>query len=247
MSEFLNNLRKQRKQYSSHCMPELEEVLDIIERIPTNTCGGEQPRFLFNLSFRTRECGTIVELGSHAGRSTIALAYGQKVKSGQPIYSLDCTLHPDLKDNLQRAGVCDWVHICTGRSSQLGQNWNRPIELLFIDANHSYLAVRSDIRCWARHVIEGGLIVLHDYGNPTCPGVHVAVHRQLLSRPFEWRTVSDREAGSLYVVQRLAQAESRHRWLSVAREELSISLDWLVGEILAFLHRVKSRACSGKE
>jgi len=218
-------------------MPELEEVLDIIERIPTNTCGGEQPRFLFDLSFSTQGRGAVVELGSYAGRSTIALAYGQKAKSGKHIYTLDCTLHPDLKDNLQRAGVSEWVHIHTGRSSKVARNWNRPIELLFIDASHSYLAVRNDIGWWARYVIEGGWIVFHDYGNPMYPGVQVAVRRQLLAKPFQWKTVSDREVGSLYVVQREVRVRRSHGWCRIAREELSNSLDWLVGEMLALLHR----------
>ena len=64
--------------YNTH---DLEKVFDIIEQIPTKSCGGEQPRFLFKLSFNTKSRGSIVELGSLAGRSTIALGYGQKVKS----------------------------------------------------------------------------------------------------------------------------------------------------------------------
>jgi len=220
---------------------ELEEVFDIIEQIPTNSCGGDQPKSLFDLSFCTKGGGSIVEMGSLAGRSTIALAYGQKAKSGQPIYTIDCILHPNLTNNLERAGVSEWVNILTGYSSQISKNWSRPIELLFIDANHSYLAVRSDIRFWSRHVIDGGWIVFHDYGNPDCPGVQRAVHRQLLSRPFEWKTVSDREVGSLYVIQKQPKMKSSRGLLSAVREELSISKQWLMGEILSIMQRIKSR------
>ena len=49
-------------------MSELEEVFDIIEQIPTDSCSGYQPKSLFDLSFCTKGCGSIVELGSLAGR-----------------------------------------------------------------------------------------------------------------------------------------------------------------------------------
>ena len=218
---------------------ELEEVFDIIEQIPTKSCGRDQPKFLFDLSFCTKGRGSIVELGSLAGRSTISLAYGQKAKFGQPIYAIDCILHPDIINNLERAGVSEWVNILTGYSSQISKIWSRPIELLFIDANHSYLAVRNDIRFWSRHVIDGGYIVFHDYGNPDCPGVHRAVHRKLLSRPFKWKIVSDREVGSLYVLKKQPNMKSSRGLWGAVREELSISKQWLVGEVFAIMQKNK--------
>lgn len=118
---------------------------------------GEQPRFLFELSLGCKGTGAIVEIGSMAGRSTIALAYGQKVKGGQRIYGVDCRPHIDLIANLEKAGVSDWVELLVGWSSRISRKWIRPIELLFVDGNHSFLGCRSDIRCWVPHVVGGGL------------------------------------------------------------------------------------------
>ena len=124
----------------------------------------------------------------------------------------------------------------------MGKNWSLPIELLFIDANHSYLAVRSDIRFWSSHVIEGGWIVFHDYGNPNYPGVHRAVHRQLISRPVEWKTISDREAGSLYVLQKQPKMKSNRGLWNAVREELSISKPWIKGAILSIMQKKRADA-----
>jgi len=63
-------------------MPEIDftEVGDLIAAIPGEACGGGQAEFLFRLSLQTVGRGEIVEIGTNAGRSAIALAYGQKVK-----------------------------------------------------------------------------------------------------------------------------------------------------------------------
>lgn len=54
------------------------------------------------------------------------------------------------------------------------------LDLVFIDADHSYEAVRADIQAWIRHVRPGGIIAGHDYGGePRFPGVKKAVEELL--------------------------------------------------------------------
>lgn len=49
------------------------------------------------------------------------------------------------------------------------------LDLVFIDADHSQLAVAADIQAWRPKVRAGGWIGGHDYGSPRFPGVKSAV------------------------------------------------------------------------
>jgi predicted O-methyltransferase YrrM len=40
--------------------------------------------------------------------------------------------------------------------------WNRPIDFLMIDGDHSHEAVTRDWREWSPHVRPGGIVALHD-------------------------------------------------------------------------------------
>lgn len=54
-------------------------------------------------------------------------------------------------------------------------------DLVFIDADHSYNGVKSDIKHWLPLVREGGWLMGHDY-SPKFPGVQRAVN-EAFSRP----------------------------------------------------------------
>ncbi len=49
------------------------------------------------------------------------------------------------------------------------------IDIVFIDADHSYEGVRDDIMYWAPKVKSGGIVCGHDYDVPRFPGVRKAV------------------------------------------------------------------------
>lgn len=49
------------------------------------------------------------------------------------------------------------------------------LDLVFIDADHSQLAVQADIQAWRPKVKAGGWIGGHDFGSPRFPGVASAV------------------------------------------------------------------------
>jgi len=63
-------------------------------------------------------------------------------------------------------------------------HFRRNIDMVFIDADHSYEGVHNDILKWLPKVKSGGIISGHDYGlNPAgvnrFPGVDRAVHELL--------------------------------------------------------------------
>lgn len=70
------------------------------------------------------------------------------------------------------------VFPCVGDSKLWCTVWNRPIDFLYIDGDHSYKGVQADILGWAPYVKAGGTILGHDYEvEPGCmfPGVAKAV------------------------------------------------------------------------
>lgn len=182
---------------------EVLKIMDLIESIPERMCGGAQPRFLFDLSSKLKDKGEIVEIGTCAGKSLIALASAQKLKeNGRKIFSIDIQEHKSLRQNLKNAGLENWVNLITGHSSKIAKNWSKPIELLWIDANHNYLATKIIIKRWSNYVLEGGYIALHDYSFEFA-GVIKAVRETILLYPHVWKVISDRETGSIFVAKRL--------------------------------------------
>jgi len=166
-----------------------------------NMCGSPQPEYLFSLAYSLTGKGAIVEIGTCSGITLVCLATAQKIKKGKPVISIDIEKHSDIDKNLSEAGVTEYAECIIGDASEVVKKWTDPIEMLWIDGDHSYKGAAKDISAWSNFVIEGGLIALHDY-NSEC-GVFKAIIKHILSRPWIWRTVSDRENGSIFVAQRI--------------------------------------------
>ena len=76
------------------------------------------------------------------------------------------------------------IHPITGLSTRIAEVFDQRIGLLFIDADHTYEAVRDDLLAWAGRVVSRGLIALHDYaGKPEDHGVKRAVGEMLAECP----------------------------------------------------------------
>lgn len=63
------------------------------------------------------------------------------------------------------------------------KNFQRAIHLLFLDGDHHYAVIKEDIKNWVPKVVDGGVVVFHDYAplpkdlkkNPHLEGVRQAV------------------------------------------------------------------------
>ena len=54
------------------------------------------------------------------------------------------------------------LHFLRQFSYEAVREWREPIDFLFIDADHTYEAVRQDWEQWSPFVVAGGVIALHD-------------------------------------------------------------------------------------
>ena len=117
--------------------------------------------------------GTIVEIGSWKGKSTIALALGAAKVHQEKIYAIDPhEILPEEKyfedteaeffANIKQAGIDSQVAPMTMTSEEAARGWNKPVRLLWIDGDHRYESTKLDFALWEPHGVEGGILAMHD-------------------------------------------------------------------------------------
>lgn len=154
-----------------------------------------QAATLYDAAIGCPDGGTIVEIGSFQGRSTIVLASaaapdvaviaidphagndrGPQEYEGFEQAAADD--HATFLANLERAGVADRVrHVRMFSDAALGEV-EAPIDVLYIDGAHRYAPARADIRDWGAKVTEGGVLLIHDSFSSI--GVTLAILRELV-------------------------------------------------------------------
>ncbi len=156
-------------------------------------------RFLALLAAATPARGTIVEIGSFKGKSTVGLATIAARYGTGPVVAMDphtapSATDPDLEGqasswedftaSLRRAGVAEVVEAHRAFSRDVAAGWSRPIRLLWIDGDHTYAGAREDLDLYLPHVVPGGIVALHDVLHDFDGPIRVFVHDMLASNAF---------------------------------------------------------------
>lgn len=182
---FLRGARKRR--------PDLnwDEFLRIARHFKTDDMGSIPERgFLFQLASDLPPGARVIEIGSWMGASTCFLAGG--VKDGAKIYAVDnfqghSTCQEDVawyERHFQRLGQHSTLELFQRNLARLGfSGLAEPvvsdslaatrrlaavygtIDMVFIDADHSYEACKADIAAWVPFVKLGGVMAFHDFGS----------------------------------------------------------------------------------
>ena len=170
-----------------------------------------QGRALFAAAAATTGRGAIVEIGSWKGRSTTWLASGARL-AGHRLYAIDphrdscedpeATTLDEFRDNLARNGLTDVVESLVMTSEEAAASISGPVELLFIDGNHSYAAVRRDAELWLPRLIDGGIVMFHDVATAAYTGPR-RVFRELVCRNSNFHRIG--RVGSMVVARRTAR------------------------------------------
>jgi predicted O-methyltransferase YrrM len=110
--------------------------------------------------------GTVVEVGSHHGRSTVVLAAsGARVVAIDPFPADWRYGGPRTADrfraNLASAGVGAAVTLLERTSSDVLSGWDRPVDLVYVDGKHDVTSCLRDLR-WTRWLSPGGRFLVHD-------------------------------------------------------------------------------------
>lgn len=140
-------------------------------------------RLLFLAAALPTAEGDVLEIGSYKGRSTVALAKGARWAGQSTIVACDpftnpATTDPTLKAEtyeefcaaLDRHGVAAHVEVRRQFSGELAREWDRPLRLLWIDGDHTYEGVETDVAGFFPHLVRGAVVAFHDIGRKRFPG-----------------------------------------------------------------------------
>lgn len=121
--------------------------------------------------------GVIVEIGSAFGGSPALLLVNKKEET--EVHSIDPFIVDSMANfqateqkcrrNVEKVlsatkksdAIKNWI-LHKDYSYNIIKQWEKTIDLLFIDGDHTYEAVKKDFEDWYPHVSKNGVILLHD-------------------------------------------------------------------------------------
>ncbi len=142
---------------------------------------------LHDAAYGIADRGPVMEVGSYCGKSTVYLGTACKAR-GALLYALDhhrgseenqpgwehhdpdtwdasagaMDTMPFFRDTLRRAQLEDTVIAIVTQSRLAARHWNIPLSLLFIDGGHALEMAMIDYRGFSPHVMQGGILAIHD-------------------------------------------------------------------------------------
>ena len=152
----------------------------------------QEAEALFQFAKKYSSLGPCLEIGSYCGKSAVYLGAAVK-ENNQILYSIDHHkgseeqqpgeefFDPDLLDKtgkgintlpffletLDKADLRDNVVPIVSTSVEASEVWSEPLAMVFIDGGHSDQAANDDYDVWYPHIIQGGLLAIHDvFPNP---------------------------------------------------------------------------------
>jgi predicted O-methyltransferase YrrM len=169
--------------------------------------------------------GTWLEIGTYCGKSTVHLGaaalsrdarlvtvdHHRGSEENQPGWEWhDASLvdpHtgrletlPSLRHALWDAELDATVSVVVGTTQQVALWWATPVTLLFLDGNHTEEVAQHDYAAFARHLVPGGLLLVHDvFENPAEGG---RPPYNVVQRALREGFAPLSAAGSLRVLQR---------------------------------------------
>jgi predicted O-methyltransferase YrrM len=184
---------------------------------------------LYDAAWAVAPYGVMVEVGTYCGKSATYLGAAARARGGtvvtvdhhrgseenqpgwewhdpdlvDPAVGVMDTL-PFFRRAMHRAGLEDAVVAVVGRSTTVSAWWTTPLAMLFIDGGHTEEHAHSDYAGWARHLLPGGVLAIHDVFPDPADGGQAPYHVYL--RALDDGFVEVRHEGSLRVLRRPLQS-----------------------------------------
>jgi hypothetical protein len=150
-------------------------------------------RLLYELARSAR--GSVVEIGSWKGRSTIWLAYGARDGNGGTVYAIDPHAgsqdHVDKDEsstldefisNIQKSAVGENIIPLVMSSEEAHNKVPCPVGVLFLDGPSEETMVRGEVARWLPCLSDRASIAIHD--TVSMPGPRGAAEHLYLSSKF---------------------------------------------------------------
>jgi predicted O-methyltransferase YrrM len=156
-----------------------EKVREEIDKIEWGLITPHESQYLFNLVHTTPIDGTIVEIGSHTGKSSVSMGLAC-LDTKRKLYCIDLwnndSIFKSWTENIKKFNLESVVIPIKGWSGEILSNWEKihlsgiMIDMLFIDGSHGLADIAKDFSLSYHWVKFGGLIAFHDIGHPDYPG-----------------------------------------------------------------------------
>ena len=152
----------------------------------------QEAESLYQFAKKYSSLGPCLEIGSYCGKSAIYLGAAVK-ENNQILYSIDhhkgseeqqpgeeffdldlldetgkgINTLPFFLETLDKAGLRDNVVPIVSTSLEASEVWSEPLAMVFVDGGHSDQAANDDYDVWHPHIMQGGLLAIHDvFPNP---------------------------------------------------------------------------------
>ena len=134
---------------------------------------GDSAYLLYGLA-RSLKPKVAVEIGSARGKSACFVGMALKENGSGKLFAIDPHARTNwndensvdtlqvMRDNIHRLKLEKQVEILRDVSSSAARRWMLPIDMLFIDGDHSYEGVKQDWELFAPFVTRFGVVVFHD-------------------------------------------------------------------------------------
>ena len=128
---------------------------------------------LYRLALSLPQPAEILVVGSFIGASACFLAAAASEHNRGVVHCVDTWTNEAMSEaprdafseflsNTQQYRA--WLIPHRGRSQEVAVAFDRKLDLLFIDGDHSYKGCKADAELWLPKLKPGGIVAFHDYG-----------------------------------------------------------------------------------
>ncbi len=178
-----------------------EEIIEHCKNVPSSVFEPEQRMWWRRLKDLPGS-PVIVDFGTGHGKSAASLALACPQGTVYTFDIGDVYINSTQSPTQYEAGTNKFI-LDTGATnfvfsmeSSLEKPWNKPIDVLNIDSDHTYEGTKAEILRWIPFVKVGGLVFFHDYEHVRCPGVKQAID-ELIPSPFNMELLEVTDAGQV--------------------------------------------------
>jgi len=108
------------------------------------------------------ETPLVIDIGTGAGITAIAVL---EEKPRARVTSIDI-IPSSTPSRVEEAGFrTDIITFVTCDSTEAGNSWEGPVDIIILDGDASPAKVSEDLRAWCKHLRVGGMLLVHDYGD----------------------------------------------------------------------------------